>query len=44
MWNLVKLDGKWYYCDVSMDDETGSMDYFMKGYADDAFYVIINSI
>lgn len=37
MWNLVKLDGKWYYCDVSMDDETGSMDYFMKGYADDAF-------
>lgn len=29
-WNLVCLDGKWYNVDVSWDDETDSLDYYLK--------------
>lgn len=37
MWNLVKLDGKWYYCDITEDDNTGTYDYFLKGSEDEIF-------
>lgn len=29
-WNLVRLDGVWYNVDAAWDDETGSLDYFLK--------------
>lgn len=30
MWNMVLMDGAWYLCDVTNDDQEGSYDYFMK--------------
>ncbi|MBE5900827.1 MAG: hypothetical protein E7280_02865 [Lachnospiraceae bacterium] len=36
-WNIVKLDGKWYYLDATWDDEGKnkiSHDYFLKGTSD----------
>lgn len=29
-WNIVDLYGKYYYVDVTWDDSTGSLDYFLK--------------
>lgn len=31
MWNYVYLDDKWYACDVTFDESTGNMSYFMRG-------------
>ena len=31
MWNYVFLDGEWYACDVTFDDVTGDLTYFMRG-------------
>ena len=29
MWNLVRIDGRWYHVDVTFDDTSGSSSYFM---------------
>ena len=29
-WNIVDLYGKYYYVDVTWDDSTGSLDYFLR--------------
>ncbi len=34
-WNIVKVDGLYYNMDVTLDDQDGSMDYFLK--TDDHF-------
>lgn len=31
MWNYVYLDGEWYACDVTFDDVTENLTYFMRG-------------
>lgn len=37
MWNLVKVGGEWYFCDLTADDETDSYDNFLRGLNDDVF-------
>lgn len=30
-WNIVEIDGKYYYCDTTWDSGTGEYKYFLKG-------------
>ncbi len=34
MWNLIQIDGYWYYCDLVFDDNNDGYEYFMKGSSD----------
>ena len=30
-WNMVKIDGRWYYCDFTWDSSLGTREYLLKG-------------
>jgi hypothetical protein len=30
MWNMVKINGKWYLCDVTNDDRDGNYEHFLR--------------
>ncbi len=39
-WNIVKIDGKWYYVDATMDASNPGFNYFMKQVEDPELYAI----
>ena len=41
-WNIVKVNGKWYYCDITWDDDgkKADTDYFLKGKTDFPYHTL----